>query len=196
MAVATEAPARRPRRKLTGYWLILPGAIWLGLFFVVPFYTLIGTSLYDPTGSPLTGYDVTWHVQNFADAISDYWRPLVRSLWYAGTATLICLVLGYVLAYAIAFKSGRWKNLMLVLVIAPFFTSFLLRTLSWKLILADDGYIVDIASVPAHPRRGRSSAGDLRGGHRRADVQLPALHGAAALREPGEDGSTLDRGVR
>ena len=63
----------------------------------------------------------------------------MRSLWYAGIATIVCLVIGYLLAYAIAFKAGRWKNLMLVLVIAPFFTSFLLRTLSWKLILADDG---------------------------------------------------------
>ncbi|HZW44325.1 MAG TPA: ABC transporter permease [Dermatophilaceae bacterium] len=67
----------------------------------------------------------------------------MRSLVYAGIATLICLVLGYVLAYAIAFKSGRWKNLMLVLVIAPFFTSFLVRTLSWKLLLRDDGFIVN-----------------------------------------------------
>ncbi len=143
MAVAAEVPATKPRRRLTGYWLILPGAIWLGLFFVVPFYTLIGTSLYDPTGSPLTGYEVTWHFQNFVDAIQDYWRPLVRSIVYAGLATVFCLVLGYILAYAIAFKSGRWRNLMLVLVIAPFFTSFLLRTLSWKLILADDGFVVD-----------------------------------------------------
>ena len=62
---------------------------------------------------------------------------------YAGIATALCLVLGYVLAYAIAFKAGRWKNLMLVLVIAPFFTSFLVRTLSWKLILADDGLVVN-----------------------------------------------------
>jgi spermidine/putrescine transport system permease protein len=68
---------------------------------------------------------------------------MVRSLWYAALATLICLVLGYVLAYAIAFKAGRWKNLMLVLVIAPFFTSFLIRTLSWKLILADGGVVVN-----------------------------------------------------
>ena len=146
MAATTTAapkPATQPRRKLTGYWLILPGAIWLGLFFVVPFYSLLGTSLYDPNGSPLTGYEVTWHVQNFANALQDYWRPLVRSLWYAGLATAFCMLLGYVLAYAIAFKAGRWKNLMLVLVIAPFFTSFLLRTLSWKLILADDGFVVD-----------------------------------------------------
>ncbi|CAN5235899.1 ABC transporter permease subunit [soil metagenome] len=137
------APAAKPKRKLTGYWLIAPGAIWLGLFFVIPFYSLIATSLFDPDGSVLTGYSVTWHFQNFVDAIRDYWRPLVRSLWYAGIATGICLVLGYILAYAIAFKAGRWKNLMLILVIAPFLTSFLLRTLAWKLILADDGWIVN-----------------------------------------------------
>ncbi|MET1037358.1 MAG: ABC transporter permease [Aeromicrobium sp.] len=147
--VAThDTTAVAPRgRKLTGYWLILPGAIWLGLFFVVPFYSLVAASLYDPSGSVLTGYEMTWHVANFADAIGQYGDQIIRSLLYAGTATAICLVLGYVLAYAIAFKAGRWKNLMLVLVIAPFFTSFLLRTLSWKLILADDGWVVDIAQA-------------------------------------------------
>jgi len=131
------------RRKLTGYWLIAPGAIWLGLFFVIPFYSLVATSLYDPNGSVLGGYDVTFHVANFTDALRDFHGPLLRSLWYAGLATLFCLVLGYLLAYAIAFKAGKWRNLLLVLVIAPFFTSFLLRTLSWKLILADDGFIVN-----------------------------------------------------
>jgi spermidine/putrescine transport system permease protein len=141
--VVTEKPQRPAGRRRTGYWLILPGAVWLGLFFVIPFYSLVATSLYDPDGSVLGGYEVTFHFANFADAIRDYWRPLLRSLWYAGLATLFCLVLGYVLAYAIAFKAGRWRNLLLVLVIAPFFTSFLVRTLSWKLILSDDGFIVD-----------------------------------------------------
>ena len=139
---ADEAPHGRKR---TGYWLILPGAVWLGLFFVIPFYSLIASSLFDPKGSVLTGYDMTWHFGNYVDAIDQYKGQLWRSLWYAGVATILCLVIGYVLAYAIAFKAGRWKNLMLVLVIAPFFTSFLLRTLSWKLILADDGVVVDIA---------------------------------------------------
>ncbi|KRC64169.1 ABC transporter permease [Aeromicrobium sp. Root236] len=137
----------RGGRKLTGYWLILPGALWLLVFFVIPFYSLVATSLFDPKGSPLTGYDMTWHFANFGDALSKYWGQLLRSIAYAGTATLICLVVGYVLAYAIAFKAGRWKNLMLVLVIAPFFTSFLLRTLSWKLILADDGWVVSFAQT-------------------------------------------------
>ena len=85
---------------------------------------------------------MTWTYSNYSDALSEYWGPLSRSLLYGAIATVICLVLGYVLAYAIAFKAGRWKNLMLVLVIAPFFTSFLVRTLSWKLILADDGVVV------------------------------------------------------
>lgn len=131
------------RGKYTGYWLMLPAALWLGVFFVIPFYSLLATSLYDPEGSVLTGYDVTYHVANFGHALAEHWDELWRSLWYAGVATLICAVLGYVLAYAIAFKAGRFRNLLLVLVIAPFFTSFLVRTLSWKLILADDGFVVD-----------------------------------------------------
>lgn len=136
---------RNPRsRKLTGYLLILPAAIWLGLFFVVPFYSLVSTSLFDPEGSQYLGYDMTWHFANFADALGDYWEPLVRSLVYAAIATMVCLVLGYLLAYAIAFKAGKWKNLLLVLVIAPFFASFLVRTLSWKLILSDDGWVVGV----------------------------------------------------
>lgn len=132
-----------PKRS-TAYWLLAPGALWLGLFFVVPFYSLIASSLFDPKGSVLTGYDVTYHWANFADALHNYWQPLVRSLWYAGLATLICLLLGYLAAYAIAFKGGRWRNFLLVLVIAPFFASFLVRTLSWKLILGDEGWIVGI----------------------------------------------------
>ena len=144
--VAT-GPGHKPRRKLTGYWLILPGALWLLIFFVIPFYSLVASSLFDPKGSPLTGYDMTWHFHNFVDAFDQYKGQLWRSIWYAGVATLACLVVGYVLAYAIAFKAGRWKNLMLVLVIAPFFTSFLLRTLSWQLILADDGKVVSFAQT-------------------------------------------------
>lgn len=131
------------RRGGIGYLLLLPAALWLCLFFVVPFYSLLATSLFDPGGSDFRGYDMTYHWQNYVDVVQEYWQPMLRSLWYGALATFFCLVLGYVLAYAIAFKAGRWKNLMLVLVIAPFFTSFLVRTLSWKLILADDGVVVN-----------------------------------------------------
>jgi spermidine/putrescine transport system permease protein len=135
--------ARQGKGRYTGYLLLAPAAIWLGLFFVIPFYSLVSASLFDPNGSVLTGYDVSYHFANFVNVVKDYKGELFRSLWYAGLATLVCLVIGYVLAYAIAFKAGRWRNLLLVLVIAPFFTSFLLRTLSWKLILSDHGFVVN-----------------------------------------------------
>lgn len=136
--------AEMTRRKgRVGYLLILPGGLWLLLFFAFPFYSLVATSLYDPSGSDFRGYEMSYAFGNYVDVIRDYWQPMLRSLLYGATATFFCLVLGYVLAYAIAFKSGRWKVLLLVLVIAPFFTSFLIRTLSWKLLLADDGFVVD-----------------------------------------------------
>jgi spermidine/putrescine transport system permease protein len=134
--------SRAGKGQHTAYWLLAPGAIWLALFFVIPFYSLVSASLFDPNGSVLTGYRVSYHFANFADVVGDYHAELLRSLGFAALATLICLVIGYVLAYAIAFKAGKWRNLLLVLVIAPFFTSFLLRTLSWKLILSDQGFVV------------------------------------------------------
>ncbi|MGH3460784.1 MAG: ABC transporter permease [Kribbellaceae bacterium] len=141
---AAEPERRTGRRRITAYLLLLPGGLWLVLFFVVPLVTLLSASLYDPSGSVETGYTVTWHWQNYVDALQDYARPFGRSFVYALVATAICLLLGYPLAYAIAFKAGRWKNLMLALVIAPFFTSFLIRTLSWKLLLGDNGFVVDV----------------------------------------------------
>lgn len=138
---APPAPGGR-RGGLSGYLLLLPGGVWLALFFVVPTATLVATSLYDPSGSLQLGYRMTGHVQNYADSLQAYAPQLVRSFLYAGTATLACVVLGFPLAYAIAFKAGRWKNLMLVAVIAPFFTSFLVRTLSWQYILGDNEALV------------------------------------------------------
>ncbi|MFT4263543.1 MAG: ABC transporter permease [Nocardioides sp.] len=128
--------------RLLPYWLIAPIGIWLLLFFLIPFLSLVATSLYDPEGSVLTGYDMTWHVQNFWHVIKEYGPHLWRSLWWALIATAFCLVLGYILAYTIAFKTGRWKNVVLVLVIAPFLTSFLIRTNAWKLVLGDQSWLV------------------------------------------------------
>lgn len=138
-----EAPVSQPKRRLTGYWLLAPGTLWLGFFFLVPTVTLVVSSLYDPAGSLTDGYVMTGRFANYSDMIEVYSATILRSLGYALMATVACLVLGYPLAYAIAFKAGRWKNLMLVAVIAPFFTSFLVRTLSWKLLLGDQGPIVD-----------------------------------------------------
>ena len=135
------SPNRRSSR--IAWLLLLPGAAWLLVFFVVPIAQLGATSLYDPTGTLETGYSLTGHWQNYLDVLRAYESQFVRSFVYAGIATVLALLLGYPLAYAIAFKAGRWKNLMLVLVIAPFFTSFLVRTLAWQAILADNGFIVE-----------------------------------------------------
>jgi spermidine/putrescine transport system permease protein len=152
LAAGTEArgtlgpePAAPVRpRSMTGYLLLIPGLLWLVLFFLVPTIQIIGTSLYDKTGSLDTGYSMAWSFSNYADALSSYTQPFLRSLYYSLSATALSILLGYPLAYAIAFKAGRWKNLMLVAVIAPFFTSFLVRTLAWKAILSDNGFVVNV----------------------------------------------------
>ncbi|WP_405388325.1 ABC transporter permease [Streptomyces sp. NBC_01102] len=143
-APATEPVVRKrsTRRRLVPYWLLLPGILWLLVFFALPMVYQASTSV--QTGSLEKGFEVTWHFRTYWDAFADYYPQFVRSLLYAGSATLLCLLLGYPLAYLIAFKAGRWRNLVLVLVIAPFFTSFLIRTLAWKTILADGGAVVDV----------------------------------------------------
>ncbi|MFC4611773.1 ABC transporter permease [Streptomyces maoxianensis] len=130
------------RRKLVPYWLLLPGILWLVVFFALPMVYQASTSV--QTGSLEEGFKVTWHFQTYWDALTEYYPQFLRSVLYAGTATILCLLLGYPLAYLIAFRAGRWRNLLLVVVIAPFFTSFLIRTLAWKTILADGGPVVDV----------------------------------------------------
>ena len=161
-AVAVEAGGpggeveQERRSGRTGYLLLLPGLLWLVIFFVVPTIQLVATGLYDPNGSLDTGYAMTWSWGNYWDVLVQYQEQFLRSFGYALIATVACVLLGYPLAYAIAFKSGRWKNLMLVLVIAPFFTSFLVRTLAWKSILADNGFVVELLkTLQVLPEDGR-----------------------------------------
>jgi len=124
------------------YLLLLPGFLWLGLFFVVPIYYLAVTSL--QTGDFSQGYTFDWAVGNYANAVTTYSEHLFRSVRYAGAATLIAFVIGYPLAYWIAFRGGRWKNLLLLLVIAPFFVTYLIRTIAWQTILTDQGPVVGV----------------------------------------------------
>ena len=140
---ATEPELPRRRRNWVPYALLLPGLLWLFVFFVVPMITLASQSLQE--GNVDDGYVLTGNIGIYADAFSQYWPQMLRSLLYAGTATLLTLLLGYPLAYFIAQKSGRWKNVLLVLVIAPFFTSFLIRTLAWRTILSDDWWVTELA---------------------------------------------------
>ncbi len=138
---AAPPPPRRGK-KFAPYLLLTPGMLWLGVFFVIPMVFLFSQSL--QTGSLEEGYTLTWNWQTYTDAWSFYNEQFIRSFVYAGTATLLALAIGYPLAYCIAFKSGRWKSFLLVLVIAPFFTSFLLRTLAWQTILSSQGVVYRI----------------------------------------------------
>jgi spermidine/putrescine transport system permease protein len=145
LAVLAPKAARTPRRRANWvpYALLVPGLLWLLVFFAAPMVTLLSQSLQE--GSVEAGYTFTGNVGIYVDAIEKYWPQLLRSVVYAGTATVAALVLAYPLAYYIAQKAGRWKNLMLVLVVAPFFTSFLIRTLAWRTILSDTGPVTELA---------------------------------------------------
>jgi spermidine/putrescine transport system permease protein len=128
------------RRRAVPYLLLLAGVAWLLVFFVAPMVYQASTSV--QTGSLDAGFKVTWHFATYWNALTDYYPHFLRSLLYSGIATVLCLAIGYPLAYTIAFRAGRWRNVVLVLVIAPFFTSFLIRTLAWETILADQGPVV------------------------------------------------------
>jgi spermidine/putrescine transport system permease protein len=127
-------------RWLKPYLLLVPGLAWLAVFFVVPLGFLGYQSL--QTGSIDFGYSFTWAWGNYWDAISTYHAHFLRSLEYAGVATVLAFLISYPLVYWIAFRGGRWKNLLLLLIIAPFFVTYLIRTLAWETILADQGPVV------------------------------------------------------
>jgi spermidine/putrescine transport system permease protein len=127
-------------RAIAPYALLLPGLLWLTLFYVYPAIQMFLTSLW--TGNLDAGFVQTWNWGIYPEAISEYWPWFARSIVYGGLATILAFALGFPLAYAIAFRGGAYKNLLLFLVIAPFFTSFLLRTISWKIILADNGLLL------------------------------------------------------
>jgi spermidine/putrescine transport system permease protein len=128
------------RRKLLPWLFLAPGLAWLLIFFGIPLVNQLFVSL--QTGDPETGYVFDWNFAVYSDAISDYHEQFLRSIGYAATATVLCFVIAFPLAYFIAFKGGRFKNLMLLLIILPFFVSYVLRTVSWQLILADNGWVV------------------------------------------------------
>jgi spermidine/putrescine transport system permease protein len=129
------------RRRLVPYFLLGPGLIWLILFFVVPMYFMGRLSL--ESGGLTEGFQFTWQFSNYTDALSEFDTQFLRSFWYAGIATVLALVIAYPLAYMIAFRAGRWKNALLLAVIAPFFITYLIRTLAWQTILGDTGVVVD-----------------------------------------------------
>ena len=130
-------------RSYTPYLLLAPGLIWLVTFFIIPIFSLASTStMVRPEGAQIGTYVQELRFQNYVDAFVANQDQYIRSFVYAGIATILALAIAYPLAYMIAFKSGKYRNILLVLVVAPFFTSFLLRTVAWTQILGDEGPIV------------------------------------------------------
>jgi spermidine/putrescine transport system permease protein len=128
------------RARLTPYWLALPGGMWLAIFFVVPMFFMLSLSL--QTGDTLNGFRQTFHWSTYSETISLYHEQFIRSVVYAAIVTLLTLVISYPMAYWIAFRGGRHKSTLLFLILLPFFVSFVIRTLSWQFILADQGIVL------------------------------------------------------
>ena len=133
--------AARLRKAGLPYLLLLPGLGWLAIFFAIPLGYMLFESL--KTGTIDTGFVFNWELANYTNSISDFSEQFVRSFEYAALATLFALIIGYPLAYVIAFRGGRWRNALLLAVIVPFFVTYLIRTLSWETILSDTGFVSD-----------------------------------------------------
>jgi spermidine/putrescine transport system permease protein len=131
----------RRRRQLLPWLFLGPGLLWLIVFFAIPLINQLNVSL--QSGDAETGYSFTWEFSVYTNAIKDYSTQFLRSIGYSATATILCLIIGFPLAYFTAFKAGRFKNLILLLIILPFFVSYVLRTVAWQLILSDNGWVAE-----------------------------------------------------
>ncbi len=127
-------------RWVVPYLFLIPGGLWLLAFFVVPMLVMASVSLQE--GSLGTGYALTWNFGIYPEMASQWAPQIGRSLFYALIVTALTIAIGYPMAYTIAFRGGRYKNILLLLVILPFFTAYIIRTLAWKLILADNGFFL------------------------------------------------------
>lgn len=137
---AVASRLRAGRGRLTPYLLGLPGGLWLAIFFVVPLFAVLSVAL--ETGNPDDGYKLTWNFHQFVTVVQTYHVQLVRSFEYGAYSTGLALLVAYPVAYWIAFHGGRYKSTYLFLILLPFFVSFVIRTLAWQFILADQGFVL------------------------------------------------------
>ena len=130
------------RRALAPYGLLKPGILWLCLFFLAPLWSMVVMSLSSKEGRFDFFPSFTWEFENYRIALTKFRPQFIRSFSYAAVATVLTVIIGYPLAYVIAFRGGKWRNALLGLVVVPFFTSYLIRTLAWSNLLADEGPVV------------------------------------------------------
>jgi spermidine/putrescine transport system permease protein len=129
------------RRRLTPYYLLSPGAAYLAVFFLLPLGLMVYTSL--QSGGLLSGgFTFTWEWGNYTDVLTSYQPQFIRSVVYSLIVTFVALLLAYPMTYWIAFYAGRWKSSLLLLILLPFFVSFVIRTVQWKFILGDNGPVL------------------------------------------------------
>ena len=132
------------RRLLAPYGLLKPGMLWLGLFFLAPLWSLLRISLSTKESRFDINYNFSWAFENYRTAFTDFGGQFSRAFLYAAIATVLTILIGYPLAYVIAFRGGKYKNVLLGLVVVPFFTSYLIRTIAWSTILSDEGVVVSL----------------------------------------------------
>ena len=140
VAAGRHTPSTRWGKALAPYLLILPGGGWLALFFLLPILTLAFTSLM--SGDFIAGFQFTWNFSNYTFGLDLYKEQYVHSLEYGASATVIAFLLAYPSAYWIAFHAGPRKSAYLLVILLPFFVSFVLRTLSWETLMGDDGILI------------------------------------------------------
>ena len=126
-------------RRLTPYLLLVPGGAWLVVFFAIPMGFMLTQSLSQGTAD--TGFQLTWNFGIYPEVIGEFWDLFVRSAFFALATTVLTILIGYPTAYTIAFHGGRLKNALLLIVVMPFFVSFVIRTLNWRMILSDNGLV-------------------------------------------------------
>ena len=144
---ATPAKANAPVKTggRVALFLLLPGLAYLAAFFLTPLISLIVTSLKVPSATGYGTFDYSLAIGNYWTVIHDYYPQILRSFGFALVATIFALLISYPLAYFIGVSARRWpllQGLMLTLVIAPFFISFLLRTFAWKQLFSNESWIV------------------------------------------------------
>ncbi len=139
------------RRRLVPYYLLAPGALFLLVFFLIPLGLMLYTSL-ESGGLLSGGFRFSWAFDNYTNVLGQYQVQFVRSIVYSIIVTIAALLLAYPMTYWIAFYAGKWKSSLLLLILVPFFVSFVIRTIQWKFILGDYGPILgplkDIGLLP------------------------------------------------
>lgn len=134
-------------------FLLLPGGLWLLVLFIAPFGMVIAISLAttDFLGRPVFG----WYPENYAQVFDPLYVPvMLRSVGFSLTTTALCLLIGYPVAYMIARYAGRFRNLLVVLIILPWFADYLVRIYAWFVLLGDEGVvngILHFIGVPGSP---------------------------------------------